>query len=244
MLIPRILLPLDWHISRLKGKQYYSFVRWGDAEMKALICDSGHTKGHGRYKLSPWTKKRMNQALLKYYQEEDLIFSCPDRMLAWMNEQNRSWLEKHKLLGIKWLNCTMFKGASAQGKLFPLINELRTQKVIVVGPEFLRALRKQVFNYLDFIEIHLHKGYLDKTVIPRVLESQKKYGNGIVYSFSAGIGTNIFIPNLHRRMSGNFLIDFGSVWDKFCGVVSRHYMKSKYYSEETLLKNLGMIKRE
>jgi len=182
-LIPRRLLPLDWHISRLKNQQYYSFVRWGDGEMKALTRDSGQTKGWGRYKLSPWTKKAMNQALLKYYQEKNLIFSCPDRMLAWMNEQNRLWLEERKLLGIKWFNCTMFKGASAQGKLFPLIEELRTQKVIIIGPKWLKALRKQVFNYLDFIEIHPKKGYLDKTVIPRVLELQEKYGNDIVFSF-------------------------------------------------------------
>lgn len=240
MLIPRRLLSLDWHISKLKKKQYYSFVRWGDAEMKALTRDSGHSKGHGRYELSSWTKEAMNQALLKYYQEKDLVFSCPDRMLNWMNGQSSEWLEERKLLGIKWFNCTMFKGASAQGKLFPLIRELRAQKVIIIGPEFLRTLRKQVFNYLDFVEIHPKKGYLDKRVIPRVLASQKKHGNGIVYSFSAGIGTNMFIPNLHRRMSGNFLIDFGSVWDIFCGVRSRHYMKPQYYLQETLLQNLDL----
>lgn len=240
MLIPQRIVPLDWHISRLKNKEYYSFVRWGDGEMKALTLDSGNTKGHGKYQLSPWTKKTFNQALLKYYQEENLIFSCPDRMLTWMNKQSRPWLKKRKLLGIEWVNCTMFKGASAQGRLFPLIEELRTQKVIVIGPKFLRILRKSVFNYLDFIEIHPKKGYLDKTVLSRVFKSQEKYGNGIVYSFSAGIGTNMFIPNLHRRMSGNFLIDFGSVWDIFCGVRSRGYMKLVHYSKETILKNLGI----
>lgn len=244
MLIPRRIFPLDWHISRLKNKEYYSFVRWGDGEMKALLKKSGNTKGHGKYALSPRTKKAMNQALLKYYEEENLIFSCPDRMLTWMNEHNRRWLEGRKLWGIKWINCTVFKGSSAAGALFPLIEELRKQKVIVIGPKWLRTLRKQAFNYLDFIEIHPKKGYWDKTVIPRVLESQKKYGNGIVYSFSAGIGSCIFISNLHRPMQGNFLIDFGSVWDIFCGKVSRKYMKSKYYTQETLLKNLGIIKGE
>jgi len=151
-----------------------------------------------------------------------------------------SWLEEHKLIKIKWIDCTVFKGASNGGKLLSLIQELRRQRIIIIGPSFLRNLRKTAFNFLDFIEINPKTGYLDRTVMPQVLKCQKKYGNGLLYSFSMGPGANICIPNLHHKMSKNFLIDFGSVWDIFCGVRSRKYMNPRLYSDKTLRRNLGL----
>jgi len=240
-LVPRRLLSLDWHISKLKKKEYYSFVRWGDAEIKALLDDHGRAGGRNKYKLSPQLKKEMNQALLKYYEEPTLTFSCPFRMLKIMNKHSCKWLEEHKLIKIKWVDCTAFKGASNLGTLFPLIRELRKQKIIVIGPSFLRNLGKEkVFNYLDFIEINPKTGYLDRTIISQVLKCRKKYGDGLLYSFSMGPGTNVCIPNLHHEMSKNFLIDFGSVWDIFCGERSRKYMNPQLYSDKRLRKNLGL----
>ena len=208
--------------------------------MKALLEDHGGAGGRHKYKLSLQLKKEMNQALLKYYEGPSLAFACPFRMLKMMNERGRSWLEEHKLIKIKWVDCTAFRGASAEGKLFPLIQELRKQQVIIIGPAFLRNLKGKVFNYLDFIEIDPTTGYLDRTVIPKVLACQKKYGDGLLYSFSMGPGSNVCIPNLYHEMLRNFLIDFGSVWDIFCGVRSRKYMNPRLYSDETLKKNLGL----
>lgn len=234
-------LELDWHISRLKNRRYYSFVRWGDGELKALIRTEGIAGGHGKYPCSQELNRKMNASLLKYYEEENLIFGCAMRIWQQMNKHGEEWMKKHELWKVDWVNCTVFSTASKAGTLFPLIEELRKHRIIVIGPSRLKQLPKQVFKFIDFIEIHEKTGWNNPSVFKRVLKCKKTYGDGILYSFSAGIGSNIFIPNLHRKMQGNFLIDFGSVWDIFCGEESRGYMTPSRYPESKIRKNLGLL---
>lgn len=233
-------LKLDWYISRFKNQEYYSFVRWGDAEWGALIRTSGDSDGHGRYPYSPELNRRMWKSLLKYYEEKNLIFGICDRVWKPMIQRGEIWLREHKLSNINWVYSEIFTLASMAGTLFPLIEELRKHKIIVIGPQRLRRLPERVFKFTDFIEIHHKTGWNDSSVPKRVLKCKQKYGNGIIYSFSAGIGSNVFIPNLHRSMNGNFLIDFGSVWDIFCGKVTRIYMRPARYPESKTRKNLGL----
>jgi len=148
-------------------------------------------------------------------------------------------MRKHNLWDIDWVDSTVFKGASNNGTLSPLVEELRRHKIIVIGPSFLRLLSERVFKYIDFIEIHPTMGWSDFSMPKQILSCQQKYGDDILYAFSAGIGSSLAICNLHRSMSGNFLIDFGSVWDNFCGKLSRGYMKPLRYPESRLLRNLG-----
>ncbi|GAH75541.1 unnamed protein product, partial [marine sediment metagenome] len=153
------------------------------------------------------------------------------------------WFKEHRFWEIDWIQENVFSGASAEGTLFPLIEEFRQHKIIVIGPRLLRRLSERVFPYVDFIEIHPKSGWNDSSVFRRILECKEKFGNDIIYSFSAGFGSNIFITKLHRVMKGNFLIDFGSVWDIFCGKASRRYMRN-YLSESKIRKNLGIYLSE
>lgn len=231
---------LNWHLKRLQNEEYYSFVRYGDGEWEALFRDSGDSRGHGKYKLTPWSKKAMNDALAKYYTEKDLFFGCQASRAKLMNQQSRDFLQRHKLLKINWIYSDAFHTPSKQGKLFPLIREMRKHKIIFIGPKFLRRSPEKLFKYIDFIEIPEGVGWFSKTTPKEILLRKKKFGNGILYSFSAGIGTNILIPNLHRQMQGNFLIDFGSLWDPFCGRNSRNYMMEKHWLKHEFKQNLNL----
>jgi len=240
------LLSLDWHISRLKNREYYSFVRWDHNPINALVFTSGlQKKGPAlRLKFSPELNHRMQIALSKYYEEKDLIFSCPRSIWQIMNLYGKTWMEKHNLWNIDWVESTVFKGASNYGTLFPLIEELRKHKIIVIGSSLLKLLSKSVFKYIDFIEIHPTVGWNDPSISKRILSCKQKYGNDILYAFSAGIGSCLLICNLHQSMSENFLIDFGSVWDNFCGKFSRGYMKPLRYPKSRLWRNLGRSEEE
>lgn len=231
---------LSWHLKRLQNKQYYSFIRYGDGEWEALFRDSGDSHGHGKYKLTPKSKKAMNDALAKYYTEKDLFFGCQASRAKLMNQQSREFLKRHKLLKIKWLYGDVFHTPSKKGKLFPLIEELRKHKIIIIGPKFLRRSPEKLFKFVDFIQISERTGWSSKSTFNEVLLRKKKFGGGIVYSFSTGIGANILIPNLHRQMQGNFLIDFGSLWDPFCGRNSRLYMMDKHWLKHEFKKNLNL----
>jgi len=240
------LLSLDWHISRLKNREYYSFVRWDHNPINALVFASGlQKKGPAlRLKFSPELNLRMQTALSKYYEEKDLIFACPGSIWQGINSYGKTWMKKYNLWNIDWVESTVFKGASNNGTLFPFIEELRKHKIIVIGPSFLKLLSKRVFKYIDFIEIHPKIGWNDSSIPKQILSCKQKYGNDILYAFSAGIGSCLSICNLHRSMNENFLIDFGSVWDNFCGRLSRGYMKPLRYPKSRLWRNLGKSEEE
>lgn len=240
MLVQMHRVGLDWHLERLRNKQYYSFVHYGDGEWRALTRDSGNSGGWGRYKLSRQSKKAMNKALAKYYSGKTLFFGCQGSMINKMNQQTQAFLAHYKLLKIKWITGDVFSGASKRGKLFPLIAELRKHRIVVVGPKFLKRLSQRLFNFIHFIEIPERTGWLLPSTFRHVLACRKKFGNGILYSFSAGIGTNILIPLLHEKMPGNFLIDFGSVWDPYCNRRSRRYMIRKHWRKNIAKKNLNL----
>jgi len=239
MLVHMQMVGLDWHLERLRNRKYYSWVRYGDGELEALLGDSGNTTGHGKYRLTPKTKKAMNDALARYYSEKDLFFGCQESRMRLMNQQSKEFLKRYKLLKIDWKFANAFHAASKKGKLFPLIEELRKHKIIVIGPKFLRKLSGKIFDYIDFIQIPERTGWLNDSTFNEVLLRKKKFGNGILYSFSVGIGANILIPNLHRHMQENFLIDFGSLWDPFCGHNSRIYMMEKHWLKHEFKRNLN-----
>lgn len=234
-------LGLDWHILRWKNFKYYSYVSWGHAEVNVLLHTKGRSRGWVKYPFSPELSRRMRENLEKYSEEKDLIFGLSYKVWrAWnLKPYGEDWIKKQRLWDIDWTPYTVFSGASKQGTLFPAIKELRKHKIIVIGPEFLRLVSQKLFQFIDFIEIHPTQGWSDLSIIKRVLECKEKYGNGIVYSFSMGIGSCLTIPTLHRSMRGNFLIDFGSTWDNFCGRLSRSYMKPLRYPKSKLWRNLG-----
>ncbi|MBA7684682.1 hypothetical protein ES703_93088 [subsurface metagenome] len=117
-------------------------------------------------------------------------------------------------------------------------------KVVVVGPNFLRGIAGRVFNYCAFVEIPGKNCYSDKDrIMSDILNIHQKSSENIVYSFCCGPLAEPLILELHEKMPKNFLIDFGSLWDVFCGSRSRKYTKSKAYTQEILNQNLGLVEK-
>ncbi|GAI18083.1 unnamed protein product, partial [marine sediment metagenome] len=96
-----------------------------------------------------------------------------------------------------------------------------------------------LFRYHAFIEVPSKECYSSKASIALdILEVHKRVSEDVVYSLSCGLLAETLILELHERIPGNFLIDFGSLWDIFCGCKSRGYTKGKGYTREIYYRNL------
>jgi len=233
-------LPLSQYVDFLKNNRYFSFVRYGDGEWSALLETSGKIDFYETQLLSPESNRDMREALIQNFNSSGIIFGIQKYAVRIMGERIERFLKENNL-EISWVDSDIFHHASIDGTIFPLIEEMRKKKVVVVGPKFLEKLPDRTFNIIRFIEVPGNNAYSKKDEIMKaILEIHQELKEDIVYSFSTGFLSKILILNLYRKMPNNFLIDFGSVWDVFCGNKSRKYSKSKQYTIQILNKNLGI----
>lgn len=228
-------MSLEKYINRLKNNQHFSFVRFGDGEWLSLFRSFGKVSCD-KQPLSIELQREMQKVLLEG-SKLDIIFGMQNYALKLANKKINKFLFDNNL-NIDWVNADIFHYACRDGKLFPLVEELRKQKVVVVGPKFLRKLSEKVFKYSSFIDVPIEDCYRDKErILTEILKINEKMGEDTVYSFSAGPLSKILITALKEKMPRTYLIDFGSLWDVFCGETERGYMKGM--SNEILNKNLG-----
>jgi len=232
-------LSLEYYTDRMIHKKYFSFVRYGDGEWRALFQTSGWN-GHSQ-KISLKLHNDMKDALLKGSRLTGIIFGMQRYAMRKMPGRIRAFLTQNNLLNISWVDADIFHYASGNGILFPLVRQMRKMEVVIVGPKFLRGLSPQVFTYKHFIEVPLKNAFGSCDAIAKAIcATHAKLGQDVVYSFSTGPTTEILIQNLLPKMKKSYLIDFGSVWDIFCGHRSRGYLKGGRYPVSKIQKNLGL----
>jgi len=229
-------LPLSQYIDWLHEGKFFYLPRYGNSEWGSIL-EGKHL--YSQTEFFPEIQNDLKRSLVEN-RKSPVIFGMQNYAMRLFGKEIKNFLEQNDLLESTWVNADVFHYASRDGLLFPLIRELQSKKVIIIGPHFLKRLSEQTFEYLEFIEIPVQDSYKIKSKISTaILEANSKFGDGIIYAFSAGAVSNIFISELWRQMPKNFLIDFGSLWDIFCGIRSRGYMYKNVYKEAKLRKNLG-----
>lgn len=236
------VVPLESYVERLKDKKYFSFPRYGDGEWSALFTGAGRVSC-GLQLADKKIQADMLQSLVAHMGESQLIFGMQHHALRGLEKRIEEFLHQHKLENISWLEADVFHYASRDGLLYPLIEQLRRMKVVIVGPNFLYKLKEGVFNYFAFVEVPQKDCYAHQENIKSdILGIHEKFKENVVYSFCCGPLAETLILKLREKMPENFLIDFGSLWDVFCGIRSRRYTRQEHYSDQILKKNLGLNK--
>jgi len=235
-------LPLNWHIEKLKYKEHFAFPRYGDGEWRAILRGTGIASA----RLQPINEKiqtEMIRDLVIFAKEPQVFFG----LQRYANTERvfgndiEKFLHNHRLKNITWINADVFHHASSDGLLYPLIEQLRKMKIVVVGPNLLRKIRENIFDYCAFIEVPEKNCYSKKgTIRSEILDIHQITGENVIYSFCCGLLAETLILNSWKEMPKNFFIDFGSLWDVFCGWRSRGYTKNNDYTDHILRKNLGM----
>lgn len=193
----------------------FSFVRYGDGEWQFILGVNTHIDAGSQ----PFVKG-LDQALARTLTEahsrrywpamQSLSFLAGkgllDRVVSWLAENAP---------GLHWQDSEVFHHASEDGRLNPLVRQLHRHRTVIVGPPWLETL-----PFADhFVPVNPH-GCWDQV---DQIEEQVLAFRGAVVGFSAGPAAKVLIHRLHDRMENSFLIDFGSVWDPYCGVRSRSY---------------------
>jgi hypothetical protein len=218
---------LSTYVQPILHKQPYAFSRWGDGEWGAVLGKKSEWKkncdGHHYYKemakdLSLALRLRRDMDVSNYH------LGIQAMVIRMWGKAIRRWLAEYGMTDWPWHDADVFHRASCNGEFGPMFEALRKSPVVVVGPPHLRAL-KRVFGYNEFVEIPGRNCYRRlKLIIRNTRQAANKVSGKPVIAISASMPAEIIVHRLYETHGDRaFVIDFGSVFDPYVGVVSRKY---------------------
>jgi glycosyltransferase involved in cell wall biosynthesis len=214
--------PCTFFTDRLLRCEPFSISRWGDGEWNALLRllpeDATNCDGHRYFRLMADQLARALKDVPNYF------VAIQPLTLRLMGNRVEQWLAENSL-DLQWHDADVFHDASSRGEIEHVFAALRAApNLILVGPDHLRRLDRYV-AYREFVQVPERDCFLSLEAIQdRILEACACVGQPAVISISAGMPANLIIHNLYPKIGRQFfLIDFGSVWDPYCGVCSRSY---------------------
>ena len=207
---------LQFYVDKLLKDEPFSFARYGNGEWDCIL-QLYHKTRSGSQKFSPGLRKALIASLKtqragEYYTAlQSTTFLKRIGLLAKLEP----WLAIHAQ-ALAWHDGEVFAKASIKGRLFPLVEAMKQHRVVVVGPKWLMKLP---FASV-FVPVRARDCWQDANTIVAQLRNLKN----VVISFSAGPATKVLIHRLQPVIGAHsWMIDFGSIWDPYCGVNSRRY---------------------
>ena len=216
---------LAYYVAMLEAGQPFSFSRFGDGEWSAILGYSGENCDGHRY--FPELGRDLGAALIN---KQDYQYGMQYRAV-----KNLGWgifrYVRRNRIRMQWHDADVFHYCDNAGTLFPLVRQLRTMRVVVIGPSHLRRLTEKVFTYDHFIEVPLKNCYLEKNRIRDEVKAYYEKKGPALFSFSASMTTNVIIHELFPLMGPTcWFLDLGSLWDSYVGVDSRGGKSPQYWN--------------
>jgi hypothetical protein len=204
-------------IDRVRSHEPFSFVRYGDGEWLLIMDHSPRllqvireTDDQVCEDLAD-TLRHWNGAVLGMQGTQDGSYlvrkNLWSRVGAWITANH---------LDLPWVWADVLHTASMNNRLGTLVDALRERQVTLVGPAYLSSL-PFYHRHLVTDEFSAHK-QVDN------LYQELKDLPATAIVFCCSIAAKILIHRLHGR--GHLLLDCGSVFDPYAGVLSRKYMRT------------------
>jgi hypothetical protein len=224
---------IDYFVAKLQKGIPFSFSRFGDGEWSAILGDSGENCDGHRY--FPELGRDLGTALIN---KQDYLYGMQYRAVKNLGWGIFKYVRRNRI-HMQWHDADVFHYCDNAGTLFPLVRQLRTMRVVVIGPSHLRRLTENVFTYDHFIEVPPKNCYLEKNRIRDEVKAYYEKNGPALFSFSASMTTNVIIHELFPLMGPTcWLLDLGSLWDSYVGVDSRGG-KSPLYWKVLQKQNIG-----
>lgn len=207
-LIVKPLTIVDF-VGRLETEKGFSFARYGDGTFLSLMGAEGLNCDGARVSID---------------QADELTASLLDNTITHgigdlaMGIGAGKWLDSQGI-DIEWFDCNVMFTASLRGKLLPFVKWLRKRKVVLVGPSHLRRMKG--FPVLDFVETHPTQAFDQIEELQVITEYVVTREIADTVLISAGPAAPPLVSRIHHNFPYLNVIDTGSVWDAFVGILSR-----------------------
>lgn len=227
---------INFFLNKLINNEHFKYSRFNDGEYNAIIGNRPNACNCDGHQYFPEMGIELKNILLNYNYDNNYIIESFDYwhdLLPHISDiMNQLTMMNTKL---RFLNTDFIRIAHEQTpeKFIQLLEILKTKKIVIVGPYYLKKLDK--FLEFRFIEVPLKNCYLHKNRIIKEIEDINSNESDIIYLFSSSMPTKIFI-DAFKNDKNNTYIDWGSVWDTF--FISPEY---NFIRKRSTSNNMGLM---
>lgn len=207
-------ISIDQFVGRLETEKGFSFARYGDGSFLSLRGIEGWNCDGAECTI------RQAEEIETSILDETITHGIGDLSLSVGKAQE--WIDA-KGVDIEWYDCNVMNTASHSGRLLPFIKWLRKRKIVMLGPSHLRRLR--AFPTAEFIEVHPTLAFDQLEDIHIIAEYSVERVLADTVLISAGPAAPPLVSKLHGSFPFLNVIDTGSIWDPYVGVLSRKIHK-------------------
>jgi hypothetical protein len=222
-------LSAEYYIDLIKNNIPFSFARYGDGELiimfnyKSVI---GRDIGDMIKSIEP-----MKQIFRNHYDYFHCKLNCTFHTHSLkcfgvdIDEVCKFMIETCP--DMPFYDGEIWQGLSFSGKIEQLTRELNLYTPVFIGGKHLSNIQYlNGITNMELITVHDRKAWDDFENIKQQIRQKIESGRRM-FCFSMGYAGKIMIDELYSETRGKcFMIDFGSLWDPYCGVLSRNGMRN------------------
>jgi len=196
----------------IRSGEPFTFTRYGNGEWDLILGRGTHT-GSRSQTFTTSLRRAMRETVIEHDGKKMGMQSRRYLQKLRLLSHAEAWLTKHGVK-IAWEAGDVLHWASKRGELAPFVDALNATSPLFVGPDYMERIpldgdvmvipSRNCWQQVDGIE-----------------EAIRKHGQNRTVCISAGPAAKVLIHRL--RSEPMQLIDCGSLWDVYCGVVSRKY---------------------
>jgi len=221
---------LQFYVDKINGGESFSFNRMGNGEWDCIL-NLYHKTRSGSQVFTPELREEMAKVVTNRHIDKNYLLAIQNLPYLLKIDKLRHiepWLAK--IPAIQWHMGDVFHRASRDGEFAPMIQALKKRRVIMVGPPWLMTLP---FSSV-FVPVIEKDCWIE---VDSLTERLSGFRDAVI-SFSAGPTAKVLIHRLFPIIGKSCsMIDFGSLWDPYCGVNSRSY--HRLMTEQTFNLNRG-----
>lgn len=213
-----IKMPAEYYLYKLQHNDYFSLSRFGDGEVICMFpCNlKENCDGNIFY---PELKEPMMNIFKNNYNYYHCFLDCTFHING---DLFKSFINK-TCPDMKFYDGEIWQELSFSGRIKELTSILKN--ACFVGGNHLRnVIHIKGISDIGFIEIPSKNSFLEFDDIKYNILQMFNLGYR-TFCFSAGYTTKILIDSLFPEIGDKcFMIDFGSLFDPYCGILSRDGM--------------------
>lgn len=206
---------IEFYHKMIKNDQHFKYSRYNDGELIAIIGKTPMGANCDGHQYFPEMSVELKNALLNYKNTNDYILESFNYWYM-ISQEIRDILHSLKSMNpeLTFLDTDFIRIPHEQNpsQFIDLFNTIKTKKVVIIGPEYLKKLNR--FFEFKHIIIPLKNCYKSKDDIIRQIKEINNVEENNYYLFSASMATKVIIEEF-KFDKKNTYIDWGSVWDTF-----------------------------
>lgn len=219
-----INLPAEQYLEKIRNNQPFSLSRFGDGEVLCMFHNGWLHENCDGSRFTDDLIEPMKQIFRNQYPYYHCLLDCSFDLNG---DKFREFIEQ-TCPDMDFYNGEIWQHLSFSGRITELIETISKYNPVFVGAEHLSNLAEMTgMGDMSLIQTPEKDSFQKFQAIYDLI--MLAHGNGArFFGFSTGYTTKILIDTLFPYIGhDSFLIDFGSVFDPYCGHLSRDGMKFK-----------------